>query len=1231
MIRGLFGAIVGKLTGAPALSGALQAYFKLLDSASAGLSRQVSTYILEGAGGSVLSTLGTPAVAAAWRSRVISFPRQTPAQALLAAEDTNEALLRFGEVMAVLEPNPYNGPWGMFGTALTPDWLRHAISAHDPDKPQNCDIARVERLAELGGVSSIAILDILLHPGPGVDFGVLSSFDRFSGSDAWLADRVVVVTEHQAKLDAPGRAGLAQAIGRFGLGERYLALLIDYGLSGAKSVRTAATRALTGTSHETLVAALAARYAAANPATRAGLVTLALGALGAEAGPLLAQWREKETDKRPLEAIERALANLALNAEAPPVGEAGDGGYLALDGSTVTVPPCAPAPAASVVPDEVFDLLRLSVDSYNERIKVLREEHRKAKFQWSFGHTAITGSDLKEFKELLESRSPIQRRRDNRNGMNHLNWSWSSAQMKLDRTGILAFYSHPSLTIRHLLAALRRETDRLLQVMGEGFEHAAARVLRQRLQSGADLRMAAELWVEMGGKAPAIEYLEQQWQPSIEHIDPAQLWPYVAESLEAIDEALGLRPQSRLEPFLPANALDLLGVLPKVPQRYLLPLMTIATGSHKTLRQKARDLLAGAPKIDEAIESLLDGGQQDGRAGAAEWLAARGARASLPALRRALSSEKGDVARAAMITARERLGDDVSDCFDAERLLAEAKAGLAKASLKGLDWFPFDLLPHLAWQDGKEVAPQIVRWWVILANKLKQPGGNVLLDLWLDRLTPADAQRLGLFVLRSWIERDTRSPSDDEANAHALAHVDTILQQNLQLVKQYPEYAEFHITDRDKLFASLKRVKLAEYFGSAADSKGVLALASRAHGADAAASVRAFFKDHGARVSQDKALLDMLAANPSPAAIQVVLAAANRFKARTVQEHAATLIERIAQRRGWTADELADRTIPTAGLDDRGEAEIDCGAERSFRLALDDHEALVLFNAAGQPVKALPAPRHDQEKPLIAAAKKFLATARKELKQTSAAQMERLYEAMCLQRRWPAEDWNQHLLQHPIVGRLLRRLVWIGYDAQGARTTLFRPLDDGSLSDVQDRTVALASLAQVQIAHASLLDATDAAAWRTHLADYEVASPFTQLDPDLPRLADNDRTATAIEDRKGWMIETFKLRGTATKLGFMRGGAEDGGVFMTYERRYNSAGLVAVIDFTGSPMPEQNIPAALQNLRFIRLQRGTSWYGEGIELKDVPPVLLAESWKTLHRIADAGTGFDTDWEKKTAW
>jgi hypothetical protein len=260
-----------------------------------------------------------------------------------------------------------------------------------------------------------------------------------------------------------------------------------------------------------------------------------------------------------------------------------------------------------------------------------------------------------------------------------------------------------------------------------------------------------------------------------------------------------------------------------------------------------------------------------------------------------------------------------------------------------------------------------------------------------------------------------------------------------------------------------------------------------------------------------------------------------------------------------------------------------------------------------------------------------LATARKEIKQVIPDQTARLREAMCLERKWSLEDWQLYVLGHPILARLARRLVWMGLDDDGHTLVTFRPLDDNSLSDVEDGAVDAGRFTFVQLAHSRLVEAATTQAWQTHLADYEVQSPFDQFGRDLPVFDPVRKDDKEITDRRGWMIETFKLRGAATRLGYTRGAAEDGGVFFTYERTYHAAGLVALIQFSGSPLPEENLPAALQELTFAKLRRNSTWHGGAVALGTVPPVLLAETWQDLRDIAAKGTGFDPEWEKKTPW
>jgi hypothetical protein len=79
--------------------------------------------------------------------------------------------------------------------------------------------------------------------------------------------------------------------------------------------------------------------------------------------------------------------------------------------------------------------------------------------------------------------------------------------------------------------------------------------------------------------------------------------------------------------------------------------------------------------------------------------------------------------------------------------------------------------------------------------------------------------------------------------------------------------------------------------------------------------------------------------------------------------------------------------------------------------------------------------------------------------------------------------------------------------------------------------------------------------------------------------------------------------------------------------------LQAVVEFTGSPLPEENRTVALLKLSFFRKAPGTqrNWSSRPIALGEIPSVLLSECWNDLRTMARAGSGFDPQWEKKSEY
>ncbi|MBD2801054.1 DUF4132 domain-containing protein [Xenorhabdus sp. M] len=710
---------------------------------------------------------------------------------------------------------------------------------------------------------------------------------------------------------------------------------------------------------------------------------------------------------------------------------------------------------------------------------------------------------------------------------------------------------------------------------------------------------------------------------------PEQIWPFYSQHPEYIAEALRLMPdnrRNRYNGFSLENTLEVLAKYPVLPAQFIPRIMELALGSNKTHRVSAQNLLESLSNIHESAQEALSSTKQDIRITAIEWLVRLKKSASLPHLYALLKKEKQETVRAALLTALEQYGEDIAEYLSPKVLLAEAQKGLKGKIPASLSWFNFEALPALTWENGEAVDPDIFRWWVVLAVKLKVPSGNGLLQRYISLLSLGSQQKLGNFILQSFVAQDLKGPSLEEAMDEAQREAPSRLNRYQHSARRYPEYyGQYKDITLEQVVEEIKNEVLRRYLGSAIRDKGMLALVCGIEGHVAVSVLRNYMRDHYQRRAQIEAMVAALSINNDPLIIQFLLSLSRRYRTASIQEKARELVIQIAERNGWTADELADRTIPAAGLNETGTLVLEYG-ERTFTARLDTKQKLALFNPEGKAIKALPAPRNNEDEGLVKEAKKLFTNSKKELKQVLELQTVRLYEAMCAQRQWLSSDWQEYILAHPVMHKLIEKLVWLEIK-DGEVINQFRPSDDGCLLNLDDDEIALLDDSSIQLAHATLISDADCQAWLAHFKDYKVKFLFSQIENRIP---DVNLTQDEINDRKGWVTDTFTLRGVLTKMGYQRGAVQDGGSFTHYHKYFTNLKCYVNIEFSGSYMPEENIPAVLLNLNFSK-EPIYYWSGHTLELKDVPPILLAESYAEYLKAAEACSGFDPDWESKTPW
>jgi len=750
---------------------------------------------------------------------------------------------------------------------------------------------------------------------------------------------------------------------------------------------------------------------------------------------------------------------------------------------------------------------------------------------------------------------------------------------------------------------------------------------RLRMVGGRDydLRTLAEA-VKQAGVTDPVEKVSEamfSWY-GLEGRRDDDVWPFFAEHPERLDQALGLIARSNETRSYVGDdvgvALHVLRMFPSLPARYAPALAKFAAGTGKTYRRTAQEMLAGQPNVVALAVQTLGDGSGDVRAAGAAWLARLGDKSAVDPLRAALAKEKQEAPQAAMLNALSVLGDDISAHLTPAVLLAAAKKGLAAKPPTGMDWFPLDGLPSISWTDGTPVDTDILRWWCVLAVKLKNPLGAGLIPLYVGLLDGPSRETLGKFVLDAWIAQDTRTVPDEECRTFAAARTDRRYDELQLWFKRMPESedaARHAALTKDQIFEDFRRKKATEYAGSAISEKGLLALTVGAPGHYVFAAVQRYIRDHGQRRAQVEALITTTSGNPDPSAVQLVLSVARKFKQESVRLRAVELAEGIAERTGWSMDELADRTIPTAGFDESGVLVLDYGARQfTGRIARSPKTGaftINVFNPDGKPITALPKPGASDTEEVANESRKQLTTSKKELTQVAGLQTSRLFEAMCTERTWDGASWREYLLGHPVVVHLISTLVW-----QVRGGALFRPTVDGELLDGNDEPVVLADDARVGLAHAATVTPDEADAWRKNLADFDVTPLFNQFDAVTPQV---DGDATKIDDHKGWLSDSFAIRGRATKRGFARGQAEDGGSFYEYVKNLPGVGIKVIVGFTGSWVPEEQLTAAVTELTFEK-------NGRPMPIGDVPKILLAESYADYVYVAEAGA-FDKDWETKS--
>jgi hypothetical protein len=385
------------------------------------------------------------------------------------------------------------------------------------------------------------------------------------------------------------------------------------------------------------------------------------------------------------------------------------------------------------------------------------------------------------------------------------------------------------------------------------------------------------------------------------------------------------------------------------------------------------------------------------------------------------------------------------------------------------------------------------------------------------------------------------------------------------------------------------------------------------HGGDQAvrdlkAKVKDF--DYASRSAMAGDVVRAIAASGSTMSLVTVDTLGRTYQNKLVRRMAAEALEEAAKLQGLTVEELADKIVPTLGLDEKGELHL-ATDQRSWTAKLGPDLKITLYNSDGKKISALPAAGKGEDEVKYEEAKAALSLLKKELRTLVTGQTQRLELALSSQRSWTMEGFEELFIKNPIMEIFASSLIFAQFEnaaKAGARpSATFRYNGDGSFSNPDDDSYTLSG-GEIRLAHPLYLEKSLIEKWQKQLADYERGQPFPQLARKIYTVPEGEENKTSYERFKGSYVNGGGFVRRMFKSDWRRGDLGDGGSYYDIGKTNGDYKTEVhfgdIDDFCVGNEFETSIE--LSDLTFSGIIDKKE-----LSLKEVPPVLYSETVYTV--------------------
>ncbi|MEV6397816.1 DUF4132 domain-containing protein [Streptomyces sp. NPDC051907] len=365
---------------------------------------------------------------------------------------------------------------------------------------------------------------------------------------------------------------------------------------------------------------------------------------------------------------------------------------------------------------------------------------------------------------------------------------------------------------------------------------------------------------------------------------------------------------------------------------------------------------------------------------------------------------------------------------------------------------------------------------------------------------------------------------------------------------------------------------------------------------------------------------------------------------RTVVKGMTAALQAAAERSGLTPSMVRERAVPTAGLDPRGLREEALGEYTAvLSVSAPGTAALSFRGPQGRVLKSAPKAVREEFGEQLSQ----IQAALKQLRALMPVERARLEEHLAAGTRWPARDWEQYYIDHPVTGAFARTLIWEMSDDDGERWTAGLPeqmAGGWALADADGTAAPVTDGALLRLWHPLGGDADETRAWREELADRELRQPFKQAFREVYPLTPAEEETRGCSHRfAGHILRYGQARALMTERGWTGGHLGDfrDGYSAEMVRELPRAGELRAsegefwrarfcLELVDQRRTDGSSGALCSTgrLRFER-RRGARGPWEQADLAEAPPLALSEAMRDADLFTGvASIGADPHWRDR---